>query len=197
MQEPQEQPAAEAAIEALRSAILPNADDIKEFNDLCAGRNLGRNSSVQLAALRTKFEYVLPRPKQEHELSGQVTIVVRSEMPSRKQAKALPVATVDEEVLCLQQRPITANMSTRESGENPTDSRIRVDYVTSDPDPITDPEGDPLDPDEERANPLLAPSRHEDGRLLGQPDTRTPEQRRHDEREAWRAEQAALADKRP
>lgn len=173
-------------------------EEMANLNRLALLKTRERNAGVSLSALRLKMEYGYSKPAQEHELSGSVTIVVTSPLlgspGSGVKAKALPVATMDAQALSLQQGPITANMSTRESAEIRAQSQSGLDYVTTDPDPITDPEGDPLDPDEERPfDPMTAPSIIEAGKLIATDDaTMTAGQRRAKARDDWKAEQAAL-----
>lgn len=159
---------------------------VDELHEISRGV-VRRNSATTVNATRTILEWGYARPKQETELSGNVTITVASPLPGRigsgREAKVLPVATSEPQVLCLQQGPITANMSTAESVENPTLLEVGNDYVA--------PRVSAFDRRFPIVDAMLAPSVIEAGRLTSQPDERTPEQRRHDDREAWRAEQDA------
>lgn len=149
-----------------------------------------RNASAVLGALRLKLEWGHSRPKQQHELSGQVTIVVTSPLPgapgSMRQAKVLDVPREDAQVLTGQRRPITEITSTSEKVENSTNRVTKnvtdTDYVTNDPDPIAEPE--------EPESPLV----HEDGRLRAAPPApATAEERRAQARAEWQAERAPVA----
>jgi hypothetical protein len=135
------------------------------------GTAIGRHVSSRLLALRLKLEYALARPKQETELSGNVTIIVTSPLPGRiggSQAKVLADATGSEESAERRHSPIMTIMSTEKSPET-------VD-IPSGPD-IT-----------------LTPSLHRAGALRADPRAgMTPEQRRAAERDAWQAERAAMA----
>jgi hypothetical protein len=135
------------------------------------GTAIGRHVSSRLLALRLKLEYALARPKQETELSGNVTIIVTSPLPGRiggGQAKALADATGSGESSEGRQSPIIAITSTKESAETQAIS--------------------------ERPDILLTPSLHRAGALRADPNAgMTPEQRRAAERDAWQAERAAMA----
>lgn len=102
--------------------IVMRPSDFAVLDRLVDGESLGRHAGVRLLALRTKLEYALPKPKQEHELTGSVTIVVQSPIPTRagmlREAKAALVATSEPEVLCLQQGPITYIPSTEKDGDD-------------------------------------------------------------------------------
>ncbi len=170
--------------------IVVRPEDLEALDNLCTPSGaIARNAAVQLQAIQTKLAYVFAKPAQEHELSGNVTIRVECAIPTRASIVA-PQHLVSDGA---------------EKTAERVDSPIRGHYVNSptssglanEPEPIADPEGDPLDPDDTRARAMLAPSVIEAGRLKGAPDNRTADQRREDARIEWRADQAKLRGGRP
>ena len=165
---------------AFQRGIRLTAGQLDTLDAMAYGKFNPRNSRAILGAIRTKMEWGHAKPAQEHELSGNVVIRVECAIPTRAQAKALLVANVGTleavETAELQpnqgQSPIMALMSTKETAaEQAIQSAVPADI-----------------------SPMLLPSVIEDGKLIGDPDCRTAEQRRADERAAWRAEQSMLGE---
>jgi hypothetical protein len=151
---------------------------LDKLNELAAGVGLTRNAGVILGALRTKAEFAYAKPAQEHELKGNVAITVSCAFPTREaleQAKVLPVANGEPQVLSLQQGPITYIRSTEkdENGDAFEPAVMAQDVIV---------------------NLMEQPSLIKAGRLVADPSTSmTAEQRRDKARADWLADTAVHA----
>ena len=97
-------------------AVRYVAKDAEVLNSVADGSYRPRNVASVLGALRLKAEFGYSKPKQETELSGNVTISVASPLPGSpgsSRAKVELVANEDAQVLCLEQRPIMGIVSTK------------------------------------------------------------------------------------
>lgn len=119
--------------QAFEQGLRLSPAELEVLNGLISGGTPPRRANVTLGAIRLKLEYGHTKPAQAHEHNGTVSIVVRSALAGAPGsavldvAKVSPVATGHEQVLCFQQPPITAIMSTRVSGVGNEDSYLGRD----------------------------------------------------------------------
>lgn len=79
----------------IKRGLMLSQGGIEKLHAVSRGE-VKRGAMAIVAASRTCLEWTVPRPKQETELTGNVTIVVTSPLPGAPGSivKALPVATI-------------------------------------------------------------------------------------------------------
>jgi len=175
---------------AFRHGIKLTAGQIDTLDAMAMGHYKPRNAVAVLGALRTKMEYAYSKPKQETELSGNVSITVSSPVPTRAsyiKARQIDapqhlVSSSTQNVLGSQQGPEIGSYvnSTTSSGA-----------LTNEPELIADPEVDPDVAQPAAFDPLTAPTIHRVGRLIATDEPKlTAEQRRELARADWLADKA-------